>query len=271
MATKAKAAVPQKLTVQRRELTGTRPIRRMRAQGLVPGVVYGKATEPTSVSVNARDFAKLLHSKIGEHAVVTLRLDDRSWSPPGKPRVPNPTSQGGRHPAPPDKSGAPTAGWEKPVLVKDVQYDPVDGHVAHVDFQAVVLTERLRVKIPVVLKGEAVGVKQDGGILEHFLREVEIECLPTEIPASVEVDVSALKIGDTLHVRDLPPRKNTTMTSDPAGVIASVQKPKEEKPEEATAAPAEPEVIREKKVEEAPSSSEAASSESPPPKKDTKA
>ena len=133
------------------------------------------------------------------------------------------------------------------------------------------MAEGLRVKIPVVLKGEDVGVKQDGGMLEHFLREVEIECLPTEIPVSVEVDVSALKIGDTLHVRDLPPPKHTVVTSDPAGVIASVQKPKEEKPEEAAAGPAEPEVIREKKVEEAPSSSEAAPSESPPPKKDTKA
>lgn len=234
---KAKTAVQHTLTAQRRELTGTRPIRRMRAQGLVPGVVYGKAVEPTSVTVKVRDLTNLLHSKSGEHTVVTLRLDEDAW--------------------------------EKPVLVKDVQYDPVDGHVVHVDFQAVVLTERLRVKIPVVLTGEAVGVKQDGGILEHFLREVEIECLPTEIPVSVEVDVSALKIGDALHVRDLTPPKHTTMTSDPAGVIASVQKPKEEKPEEVAAAPAEPEVIREKKAEEAPAA-EAAPSESPPAKKDTK-
>lgn len=237
MVTKSKAAGRQELTVQRRSATGTRPTRRLRAQGWVPGVVYGKATEPTPVTVNARDLANLLHSKTGEHAVVTLRLDDRAW--------------------------------EKPVLVKDVQRDPVDGHVVHVDFQAIVLTERLRVKIPVVLKGEAVGVKQDGGTLEHFLREVEIECLPTEIPVSVEVDASALKIGDTLHVRDLTPPKNTTMMSDPAGVIASVQKPKEEKPEEAAAGPAEPEVIREKKAEEVPAAG-AAPSESPPAKKDTK-
>lgn len=238
MVAKSKASVAHTLTVQRRSATGTRPTRRLRAQGLVPGVVYGKATEPTPVAVKVRDLANLLHSKTGEHAVVTLCLDDGD-------------------------------SWEKPVLVKDVQHDPVDGHVVHVDFQVIVLTERLRVKIPVVFKGEAVGVKQDGGTLEHFLREVEIECLPTEIPVSVEVDASALKIGDTLHVRDLTPPKNTVMMSDPAGVIASVQKPKEEKPEEAAAGPAEPEVIREKKAEEAPAA-EAAPSESPPAKKDTK-
>ncbi|MBI1992371.1 MAG: 50S ribosomal protein L25 [Candidatus Omnitrophica bacterium] len=213
----AKAVVQHTLTVQRRSVVGTRPARRIRAEGLVPGVVYGKAAEPIPVTVKARDLAILLHSKTGERTVVTLRLDGED-------------------------------SWEKPVLVKDVQYDPVDSHLVHLDFQAVVLTERIRVKIPVVLKGEAVGVKQDGGILEHFLRDVEVECLPTEIPASVEFDVSAMKIGETVHVRHLVPPKHARITSDPDGVIASVQKPKEEKPEE-VAAVTEPEVIREKKEE----------------------
>ena len=215
---KAKAPLQQALTVQRRPTQGKRPVRRMRHSGLVPGVVYGRGVDPLPIAVKHRELAKFLHSKRGEHALVTLHLED-------------------------------VASWEKPVLVKAIQHDPVDGHVLHVDFHAIVLTERLRVKVPVVLNGEAVGVKQEGGILEHFLREVEVECLPTQIPANVEFDVSTLKIGETIHVQDLTPPKNATITSDPSGVIASIQKPKEEKPEEEAAAVAEPEVIREKKEE----------------------
>ena len=211
---KTKSAGQQALTVQRRATLGSRPVQRMRREGLVPGVVYGRDMKPMSVTVNHRELAKLLHSKSGEHALVTLQLDDN-----GKP-------------------------WEKPVLVHSLQCDPVSGYVVHVDFHAIVLTERLKVKVPVVLKGEPVGVKQEGGLLEHFLREVEVECLPTEIPASVEHDVSAMTIGQTIHVRDLAAPANAKITSDPAGVIASVQVPKVEKPEQETAAVTEPEVIR---------------------------
>ena len=223
---KAKAGIQHALIVQPRAISGRRPVRRLRLTGTVPGVVYGKQMKPVAVSVEARALAKLLHSATGEHALVALRLEG---------------------------DGA----WEKPVLVRAIQYDPVDGRVVHVDFHAIVLTERLKVKVPVVLKGEAVGVKQDGGVLEHFLREVEVECLPAEMPTSVEFDISPLKIGDTVHVSELTPPKNAKITTDPTGVIASVQQPREEKPEEAAAAaPTEPEVLREKKEE--PEAAEAA-------------
>jgi len=229
---KAKTTLQQELTVQRRTTIGTRPVRRMRQGAIVPGVVYGKEMEPLAVSVNQRELMKLLHSKAGEHALVTLRLEDQKT-------------------------------WEKPVLVKAIQHDPVDGHMLHVDFHAIVLTERLRVKVPVVLKGEAIGVKQEGGILEHFLREVEVECLPTEIPAGVEFDASALKVGETVHVRDLAAPNNTKITSDPDGVIASIHIPKVEKPEEEAAAVTEPEVIREKKEEAETAGGETTKSEQP--------
>jgi large subunit ribosomal protein L25 len=216
---KTKTTIQQEVVIQRRTTMGTRPMRRLRQGPLIPGIVYGRAMEPIPVTVSRKALAKLLHTKAGEHALVTLRLEDGKL-------------------------------WEKPALIQDLQHDPVDGHVIHVDFHAIALTEQIRVKIPVLLKGEPVGVKQDGAVLEQFLREVEVECLPTEIPEGVEVDVSALKIGETVHVRDLTPPKSAKLLSDPAGAIASVQQPKVEKPEEEAAAVTEPEVIREKKKEE---------------------
>ena len=217
---KAKSGIQQELTVQSRTMTGTRPMRRLRAQGVIPGVVYGKdMKKPMSVSVNQRELLRLLHTKAGEHAVITLRVDE------GK-------------------------ALNKPAMVHAVQHDPVDGHVVHVDFHTILLTERLKVKVAVNLKGEPVGVKEEGGILEHFMRDVEVECLPTEIPDQIEFDVSELKIGETIHVRDLPRPKNATIISEPEAAVASVQTPKVEKEEPTEeAAAAEPEVITEKKDE----------------------
>lgn len=216
---KTKAAAQQILTVKKRETQGKRRVSRMREEGLVPGVVYGKETKPVAVAINHRELVRLLHAKAGEHALVTIRVEED-----GKP-------------------------WEKPALVQDVQHDPVDGHVLHVDFHTILLTEKLKVKVPLVLKGEPVGVKQEGGVLEHFLREIEVECLPTDIPAGVEHDISAMIIGQTIHVSDLTAPAGARITTDPAAPIASVQTQKVEKPEEAAEAPAEPEVLREKKEE----------------------
>ncbi len=216
---KAKTTMQVTMTLKERAARGSRPVKRLRQEGFIPGVVYGKGTEPLPVAVSHHELMQALHTKAGEHALVGLRLAER-------------------------------ASWEKAALIKEIQHDPVKGHIVHVDFHAVALTERLRVKVAVALKGEPVGVKQEGGVLEHFLREVEVECLPTDIPAQIAFDASALKIGDTLHVRELTAPANTKITSDPEGVIASVQKPKEEQPEEIAAAVTEPEVIREKKEEE---------------------
>lgn len=218
--TTKKASERQELTLRPRSASGKRPARRLRGEGFIPSVLYGKGIDAVVVSVARRELVKALHSKMGEHALVTLRLE-----------------------------GSPA--WEQAALVKAVQHDPVSGHVVHVDFHAIALTERLKVKVPLVLTGEATGVKQEGGVLEHFLREIEVECLPADIPAHVEFDVSALTIGDTVHVRDVTPPANAKITSDPDSVIASLQKPKEVKPEaEAEATVTEPEVLREKKPEE---------------------
>ncbi|MBI3321437.1 MAG: 50S ribosomal protein L25 [Candidatus Omnitrophica bacterium] len=236
---KARTALLQTLTLRRRAATGTRVAGRLRREGLVPGVVYGKDTEPISVTVNGRELLKLLHAKAGERTLVTLRIDG-------------------------------SASWEKPALVHAIQHHVVNGQILHVDFHTILLTERLRVQVPVVLKGEPVGVKQDGGLLEHFLREVEVECLPTEIPGQLEFDVTALKVGDAVHVRDLISPHHAKITNDPDGVIASVKTPKTETVEEEAAAVTEPEVIREKREEAASPAGEETKAERPEAKKDTK-
>ncbi len=222
------------LVAKRRTTAGTRAVGRLRREGLIPGVVYGKTTSPTPVVISHRDLVKFLHARAGEHGLVKLSVE-------ADPALLGRSAEVSRS----QKGGA----WQKPVLIKHLQRDPVTGEITHVDFHAITLTEQIRIKIPIVLKGEPVGVKQEGGVLEHFLRDIEVECLPTAIPKQVEYDVSALKIGETIHVRDLAPPEGARMTTDPEGVIASVLAPKEEKVEAVAEAVTEPEVIREKKPE----------------------
>ena len=219
------------LRATRRTEEGTRPSRRLRRQGMIPAVLYGKQTAPVSLLVDRLEFTKFLRARHGEHGVLTLQVE--------QDRTP----------------------LEKPVLLKRLQHDPLHGEVTHIDFHAVVLTEQIRVKVPVILKGDAVGVKQDRGMLEHFLREVEVECLPTHIPNQIEHEISQMKIGDAIHVKDLAVPAGARLLSDPEGVIASVLTPKEAKAEEVQAeAVTEPEVIREKKPE---AEGEEAASEKP--------
>jgi large subunit ribosomal protein L25 len=210
------------LSATPREVASSRHANRMRKAGRIPAVVYGKTQEPVTVSVSRQELIKMLNARKGEHGLLDLKV-------------------GGE--------GAAKA-WEKPVLIKHLQRDPVSSEIVHVDFHAITLTEHVRVKVSVVLQGEPIGVKQDGGLLEHFLREIEIDCLPTQIPKHLELDISQLKIGSTVHVSDLTPPEGARITTDAGSVIASVQAPKVEKPEEAVeGAVTEPEVIREKKPE----------------------
>lgn len=219
--------------VRRAEL-GRGAMRTLRTHGFVPGVVYGKKTEAVPVSVDGHELIQILHSEAGEHALVTLAIKDVHGS----------------------KGDSAAGKWEKAVLLKDVQHHPVDGHIMHIDFHAIVLTEKVRVNVSVELKGEPVGVKERGGVLEHFLREIEVECLPTNIPHGIEFEVTEMKIGDTLHVKDLPTPEGASIITDPEGAVASVQASREEKPEEEGDAGAEPEVITEKKEEGAEAKSE---------------
>ncbi len=205
-----------------REERGKNAARRIRRSGQIPAVLYGGTGDPLAVAVNAKQVAGILRSESGHNTIFTVKLP------------------GGEHKA----------------MLKDWQVDPVKGALLHVDMLRVALDVRMHVKVPVHTFGEPQGVKLQGGIFEMVTREVEIECLPTEIPDEFKVDVTELMIGKQLRAADLPldPQK-MKLVSDPQRVIAHVValRAEEEKPAEAEvvaeAAPAEPEVIKKGKKE----------------------
>jgi len=205
----------------------------LRREGRVPGVVY-KAAEPAlALQVSARELARVLHTKAGGNVLIQLAFKGKS-----KEQL---------------KGHAALASGENVVLVKELQYHPVSHEVLHVDFHQVSLTQRITVSVPLSFQGEAVGVRQSGGILEHLRWQIEVECLPTEIPAEIPVEISGLELGKTLHVRDVPlPTGVRAVTDAEQPVIACVEPKAEEIPVPAAeaAAAAEPEVIKQKKPEE---------------------
>lgn len=184
----------QNLTVETRENKGKGPARQTRAIGRVPAVVYGGDAEPLSITINLRDFEKLLHSRFGSHAVVQL-----------------------------DVAGNP--GANSPALLKSVQRHPLRGYVQHADFLRIRLDQRIETVVPIELTGQPIGVVS-GGVLEHQLREVEVECLALDVPEKILVDVSGLDINGTIHVSELPIPEGITVLSDPDRPVASVIVPR---------------------------------------------
>lgn len=212
----------QSLKAAPREGTGTGAVRSLRREGWVPGVLYGFGTEPRPLQVRAHELGVLLHTLESEHSLIGFTL-------------------GG--------------GEQHTVLIREVQHHPVRDEILHVDFMRVSADRRLRVGVPVVLTGLAIGVKDFGGIIEHFLREVEVECLPADIPEHIVVDVSELMVGDAIHLSDLSVPK-VEILGDPTAAICVVARPsiiKEETPAvEAVAeteTPAEPELVEKPRKE----------------------
>ncbi|MBU4312343.1 MAG: 50S ribosomal protein L25 [Candidatus Omnitrophica bacterium] len=212
------------LHVSLREERGKQPNKKLREGGVVPAVVYKKGEDTLSLRISSKDLLKTLHTEAGENVIVRLHVDG------AKKRK------------------------ERMVIIKEVQRDPIRDHLLHVDFQEISLTETLKVKVPIAGKGEAIGVKQDGGVLQHVMWEAEVECLPTNIPEKIEVDVTNIKIGESLYVKDIIAPEGVKILDDPEATVFSVEHPK--KVEDLVAAPAEgelqePEVIKEKKEEPA--------------------
>jgi len=206
------------LRARARTESGKEYARKLRRNGFVPAVLYGPETETRHLEVETKTFLALVRGGLGENVIVNLLLDA--------------TEKGKRK-----------------VLVREVQRDPVTGDILHVDFHQISLTKKLTIEIPIHLIGTPEGVA-DGGIMQHALRELQIECLPTAIPEKIEVDVSHLKIGDSVHVGDVTV-ENAEILSDSKSSIVSVVPPTVFKEPEvaAPAAEEEPELVGEKEEE----------------------
>jgi large subunit ribosomal protein L25 len=198
--------------------------RRVRASGKIPAVVYGAAEPAVAVEVDPRQIQRILHSETGHNSIFDLEL-------------PSSTAK---------------------VMIVDWQYEPIKGKLIHIDFKRIALDKPIRVEVPIVLTGVAVGVKTQGGILDQTLREVEIECLPADIPSNIALDVTELGFGMVLRVSNLPHAgklKFLTPEDTPVAHITSVKEEVAPTPEAeaaaATAAPAEPEVVKKGKQETA--------------------
>jgi large subunit ribosomal protein L25 len=190
-----------KLEVREREARGSADSRRLRRQGFIPGVLYGKGKKPYAICVPERELRRVLTGAGGLHAILDVVLEGQKTT----------------HAS----------------ILKDYQQDPIRGHIAHVDLQEVPLDQPIHATVAVQLMGEPVGAKE-GGVLSQVQREVNVEALPMEVPEHLELDVSGMAIGDTLRLADLPPREGVTYLDDPdETVLATVTMPtRVEEPEE---------------------------------------
>jgi large subunit ribosomal protein L25 len=207
------------LEAELREEKGRGKVKELRDSGFLPSVVYFHGKDALSIKFSKSALLKLMHQHRLESSIINLKIKD------GKAKG-------------------------RPCLIKEIQYDPVHEDIIHIDFNEISLTEAIKVNVPIEAKGEAIGVKQEGGSLEHILWEIEVECLPTNIPKHIEVDVTALKMGEAIYVKDIVFPSGVKPLNDPAAIVLHVAAPmKEEVPVEPVEGEAtqEPEVIKEKK------------------------
>jgi large subunit ribosomal protein L25 len=213
------------VAAEKRTETGKNVNRRLRSRGLIPGVLYGTQSETTPVSVSPKEIGSILRSATGENTLFDLDL----------------------------------GGKRRRVILKEFQVEPIKGRLLHADFYEVALDKTLEVKVHVELTGVPVGVKVQGGILDFVTRELEVECLPTDIPEKIVVDVSELELGKHVRVGELKMPEKVKLLTDPGLVIAHVVTPRAEEEVAPAAeavpaegeAPAEPEVIKKGKAEAA--------------------
>jgi large subunit ribosomal protein L25 len=209
-----------KLKAELRASVGRSAVRKLRARGLIPAVVYGSNDKPQPLQVAARDINAMMSHASGENVLVELEIAGE--------------------------------GSTRTALVQEVQHSPVGGDIRHVDFHAISMDQMIQAEVPLEATGIAIGVKSFGGLLEQSLRALAIECLPANLPDRITVDVSQLNIGDSIHVRDIQFPPGVTAKVQPDLTAFSVVAPVvEEEPvvAEAEAAAAGPEVITEKKEE----------------------
>ncbi len=211
------------LEAQIRNEIGKNKVKVLKTGGFLPAVVHSEGNQTILIKLSRREFLVLYHHHRLANAIISLKIKD-------------------------DQKKA-----SRSCMIHETQVDPVKGDIIHLDFNEISLTKVIKVNVPVVTTGESVGVKNDGGIIEHILWEIEIESLPTAIPKNIEVDISALKIGESFHVKEIKFPANIKVLSDPDAVVLTIASPMKEE----VVAPAEgeeklePEVLKEKKPEPA--------------------
>ncbi len=218
-------AIQELIEAQPRDGVRTKNVaRRLRRNGQIPGVVYGAKKDSIPVTVDPRQISRILHSESGHNTIFDLQVGSERTK----------------------------------AMIVDWQYEPIKGTLLHIDLKRVAMDQTLRVKVPILTQGEAAGVKQQGGILELVLRELEVECLPGDIPSHFDVDVSNLVFGQVLRVADIPRSGKVKFITDENQTVAHITSVKEapeataEATAEVAATPAEPEVIKKGKQEAAP-------------------
>lgn len=210
-----------KLSARPRAEAGRNAVKTVRARGAVPAVIYGAKDAPSNLEVSKKDLDRLLSHAVGENILVELEI-----------------TEGGKT-------------TNRLSLIQEVQHHPVRGEVIHVDFHAVSMTEEIEAEVVIEPAGEAVGVKTHGGLLQQNMRSLEIKCLPQNLPELITVDVSALNIGESLHVKDIKLPNGVTALVDEDLTVFLVSEPTVAEEPAASAEAASPEVLKEKKPEAA--------------------
>ena len=208
-----------------RNSRGKNEARRLRRQGKVPAILYGLGADPVAISMDTKEMTRILKSPSGHNQILNIKVD-----------------------------GMETAA----AMAADWQVDPLHGHLLHVDMKRVDLAKKVTVRVPIATQGTPIGVKDEGGLEDIISREIEIECMPLEVPASIDIDVTALGVGDAIRVRDLPESDKFKYVTPPERVVVHVIAPKVEVEEEEeaaeegeeAAAAAEPEVTEKGKTAE---------------------
>jgi large subunit ribosomal protein L25 len=210
----AVSSIPSVVATPREGRFNKNAARRVRVSGKIPAVVYGAGLQAVAVTVDPRVMTKILHSDSGHNTIFDLDV---------------------------------TGGSVVKAMIVDWQHEPIKGALLHIDLKRIAMDKMMRVSVPIQLVGVPVGVKAQGGILEHVLREVEIECLPNDIPGHLDVDVSGLELNSAIHVSDLPHSGSIKFLDDENLTVAHVTAVREEAAAEGAdvaATTAEPEVAK---------------------------
>jgi len=212
-----------KIKANKREIIGKNASRRLRMEGMIPAVIYGAREATVLLNLRKKEIFKILKSEAGETTIFQISFDSKM----------------------------------RDAMIKELQRDPVTDEILHADFIQIKMDKTVRISVPVVTVGEAVGVKTEGGFVDLMTREVEVECLPKDIPEHIEVDISDLHLHQSLKVEDIAPVEGVEILSAPDTILVLVEAPSkeeeievEEKEEEVIAEEEEPEIIKREKAEE---------------------